>query len=189
MIHEAAGQGAVPLDHVVYILTRFRDNFWSTWQNTAQKRTNQVDLCQPVQWRPDYTNELNPPYQPLQPIQGSPSSQVSPFTIKQTLSLDAESLSAESPPNQQMGRMDNSMADPQLFKQDAAANYPSPDEWQAERSSSASMVDSSQNQLIFFLNDVVGVAVNNLENQQWEGKEDQLHTDDMEDLFDFSGLE
>lgn len=86
-----------------------------------------------------------------------------------------------------MGRTNTSMIDPQLVREEAAANYPSPDQWQAERS--PSMADSSQNPLMFFTNDAVCAAVKDLEDQQWEGKEDLLRADDMEDLFDFSGLE
>ena len=77
--------------------------------------------------------------------------------------------------------MGKSMVDPLLLLQEAAANYPSPDPWEAE--STLEEVMSSKN------DDNVGAAENSLEDQQWVGKADLLRADDMEDLFDFSGLE
>lgn len=76
--------------------------------------------------------------------------------------------------------MGKSMIDPLLVQQEAAANYPSPDLWDAKRTLEEVM--SSKN-------DNVGAAENSLEDQQWEDKAGLLRADDMEDLFDFSGLE
>ena len=86
---------------------------------------------------------------------------------------------AESQPDQQIGGMDNSVIDPLLLQQEAAVNYPSPVPSQTE----CSLEEVS------FKNEDFVAAENNLEDRQWEGKEDLLRADDMDDLFDFSGLE
>lgn len=182
MIHQAV-QGEVPFDHVVYILTKFRKNFCDEWSPTLPNQFLPSNppylLDQPYKF--DRSFQIDQPYQLNQPIRSilRQSLQVSLFIENQTLSPNAESTSAESQPNQRMGEMDDSVIDPLLLQQEAAANYPSPDQWQAERIPEEVMSSKSDN---------VGTVENNLENQQWGGKEGLLRTDDMEDLFDFSGL-
>lgn len=183
MIHQAV-QGEVPFDHVVYILTKFRKNFCNEWSPTLP---NQIlpsnapyPLDQPCQFDPSF--QIDQPYQLNQLIESilTQGSQVSLFVENQTLSPNAGSISAESQPNQQTGGMVNSMIDPLLLQKEAAANYPSPDQWQAER---------IQEEVMSFKNDNVGAAKNNLKDQQWEGKENLLRPANIEDLLDFSRLE
>ena len=183
MIHQAV-QGEVPFDHVVYILTKFRKNFCNEWSPSLPNQILPLNppypLVQPYQFDP--SSQIVQPYQLNHPIQSTlrQTSHVSLFIENQILSPIAESISTKSQPNQQMGGMENSMIDPLLLQQEAAANYPSPDQqWQAER---------TPEEVMSFKNRNVGAAENNLEDQQWEVKEDLLRADDMEDLFDFSGL-
>lgn len=183
MIHQAV-QGEVPLDHVVYILTKFRKNFCNEWSPTLPNQILPANpscrLDQPYQYDPSF--QINQPYQLNQPIQSilRQGPQVSLFTENRTLSRNAEFVSAESPPDLKMDVLDKSMIDPKLLHEEAAANYPSPDQWQAT---------FTPEEVMSFKNDNIGAAIKKLEDEQWEGKEDLLHTDDMVDLFDFSGLE